>query len=576
MAYRGEDLDLRTPQTWSGSGADLGGAGEMPQVPNGNRSSYRNGPILVDEQLLACCNQAYEVALANRAAEVRVEHLLHAMTRIDQAFGALEARGIRAAALRRETATVVGNDLPTVASSGMTLPRRSEELADVLRRASAQASRHNAPASVDDVIVVLLDYRGEFPSAELLSRFASRPYTLRDAPEPLPPLTRGGFDPRYSPGYGQRQMLEPPRAAYRADIAGTPTDALQNSRIEALEQMLRALSQDFSNERHIIAGLVRDLSRDTQAHQDDQSRRQTTLLDRIGTLEDAMVQSRPAGAPDTGLVGKLESIETALELRLQDMSQSWSVLSKRLQDLEGAVRGQASTGGGISAEDVRRAVDLAPIAHRLDVIEEAVLSKEPSTDAALHDRFGKLEVEIGRALAAAGASAGRFDSMAAGFDRVGGLADKFDTHQDYIAQTVNGLSQRLAAVEQAITAEIETAAAKHQAYTKDLSEVHDALMKLNDNQHTLAGSMDQWRSDQAVDMAGLATRITNLDRDNSKPIEALNAHMDTMNRLLIERYHRRNRFWYWLFGTDDWLGSSWPSQRAAIEAEKERLSASSA
>ena len=573
MAYRGEDLDLRTPQTWGGGPAELGGGADLQAAQNGNRGLYRNGPILVDEQLLACCNQAYEVAVANRAAEVRVEHLLHAMTRIDQAFGALEARGIRAAALRRETATVVGSDIPAAPANVMTAPRRSEELADVLRRAAQLAARHNAAAGVEDVIVVLLDYRGEFPSADLLARFASRSYTVREVAEPLPPLTRATFDGRYSSGYGQRPLLEPPRS-YRAEINGTPTDALQNSRIDALEQMLRALSQDFSNERHIIAGLVRDLTRETQTHQDDQSRRQTTLLDRIGTLEDAMTQTRPAPGQDTGLVDKLESIEAALELRLQEMSQSWSVLSKRLQDLEGAVRGQ-SAAGGASIDDIRRAVDLTPLANRLDIIEEAVLSREPSTDHALHERLGKFETEIGRVLASGGGDTGRLDTLVSGFDRIGGLADKFDSHQDYFSQAADGLSQRLAAVEQAITAEIETAAAKHQAYTKDLSEVHDALMKLNQNQHTLAGSMDQWRADAAADASNLATRLANLDRDTSRPLEAigtLNAHMDTMNRLLIERYHRRNRFWYWLFGTDDWLGASWPSQRAAIEAEKERVS----
>lgn len=45
----------------------------------------------------------------------------------------------------------------------------------------------------------------------------------------------------------------------------------------------------------------------------------------------------------------------------------------------------------------------------------------------------------------------------------------------------------------------------------------------------------------------------------------------SMNDMMIERYHRRNRFWYWLFGTDDWIGASWPSQAQAIEIEKARV-----
>ena len=36
-------------------------------------------------------------------------------------------------------------------------------------------------------------------------------------------------------------------------------------------------------------------------------------------------------------------------------------------------------------------------------------------------------------------------------------------------------------------------------------------------------------------------------------LENLSLAVERMNTLTIERYYRRNRFWYWLFGTDDWL-----------------------
>jgi hypothetical protein len=41
-------------------------------------------------------------------------------------------------------------------------------------------------------------------------------------------------------------------------------EGLPPALIVLVEQMVRVLSQDLSNERHIVAGLVRDLSRDTQ------------------------------------------------------------------------------------------------------------------------------------------------------------------------------------------------------------------------------------------------------------------------------------------------------------------------
>jgi hypothetical protein len=50
-------------------------------------------------------------------------------------------------------------------------------------------------------------------------------------------------------------------------------------------------------------------------------------------------------------------------------------------------------------------------------------------------------------------------------------------------------------------------------------------------------------------------------------LTALSGTVDKMHKVTVERYYRRNRFWYWLFGTDDWLAASWPSQSARIAEE---------
>ena len=115
MGYRGHDLDLRTPQTWRDA------PGEPTEAGKGLNSGPARGrgypgeeeiPIWVDDTVLACCNHAFDVALAHRSSEVRVEHLLHALTRIEDAAEILEANGIRAASLRRETATVIAGEIP--------------------------------------------------------------------------------------------------------------------------------------------------------------------------------------------------------------------------------------------------------------------------------------------------------------------------------------------------------------------------------------------------------------------------------------------------------------------------------
>ena len=305
-----------------------------------------------------------------------------------------------------------------------------------------------------------------------------------------------------------------------------------------------------------------------------------------------MRQTRDGDVSPNEISELVQAVHGVIEQRFGDMSRSWSALTDRLQHLELAVREKPSASGvpGDLVERISRAIDLKPIANRLDIIEEALLSGDSRNESDVVDRLKSLEGEIARALSANTASTNRMETLVAGFDRqktdlagalavpvierVTALAGSSASQQAAMTDGLSKVVDRLNGVERAVAAEIETAAAKHQAYAQDLTEVHDALMKLNQNQHTLAGSIDQWRSDATGDLSVISNRLTNLDRDNERPIETLNAmqvHMDTMNKLMIERYHRRNRFWYWLFGTDDWIGASWPSQAAAMESERQRL-----
>ena len=597
MGYRGEDLDLRTPQTWSATPTDLAGAVDAKSAPNGPRGAYRNGPIWVDETVLACSNHAFDVALAHRAGEVRLEHLLHALTRIDAAAEALESRGVRVAALRRESATIIASEIPVGLPNGKGAPRRSEEFAEVLRLAAVNAVRRNAPAGIEDLLYVLFDQRSDLPGLGLLSRHTVR--ATRETIEPLPPLTRYVSEPRYSaPERAVRVPVEPvryapePARSYRSEFEGSATDSVQNSRIEALEQMVRALSNDLASERQVVANLLKDLSQETRSQRDDNGLLTSGLQDRLQNLEQAVRQTRDGDVSPNDVSELVQAVHGVIEQRFGELSKSWSVLSDRLQNLELAVREKPSVGGipGDLVERLSRAIDLKPIANRLDIIEEALLSGDSRNESDVVDRLKSLEGEIARALSANTASTNRMETLVAGFDRqktdlagalagpvierVTALVGSSTGQQAAIADALSKVGERMNGVERAVAAEIETAAAKHRAYAQDLTEVHDALMKLNQNQHTLAGSIDQWRSDATGDLSVISNRLTNLDRDNERPIETLNAmqvHMDTMNKLMIERYHRRNRFWYWLFGTDDWIGASWPSQAAAMESERQRL-----
>jgi predicted nucleic acid-binding Zn-ribbon protein len=607
MGYRGEDLDLRTPQTWSATPADLAGASEPVAYKNGQRTQARSGPIWVDDTVLACANHAFDVALAHRAGEVRLEHFLHALTRIDAAAEALEARGVRVAALRRESATIIASEIPVGLPNSKAAPRRSEELAETLRAAAASAARRNGPATIEDVLNVLFDQRSDMPGIGLLARHTMRA-PVRETLEQFPPLSRYAEPPRYGPPPVERYVrvaapepvrqetvryvTEAPRV-YRSEFSGTTTDTIQNTRIEALEQMVRALSNDLASERQVVSGMLKELSRDTQAQRDDQGRLHTGLYDRMQTLEQIMTEPRTSGSAD-GLAEQLLNLEVSLEQRLNELNQNWSGLTSRLQGIETSVRQPAS--GGLDAaslnlivDRVAKAIDLKSVASRLGGIEDTLQGRDGGRGEDVADRLKSLEGEIAKALSANTASTGRMETLISGFEsrkpdmtgasgqiveRVSALTAAYQGQAAAALDATAKITERLSAVERALAGEIETSAAKHQAYAQDLGEVHDALMKLNQNQHTLAGSIDQWRTDAAGDVAMISNRLGNLDRDNERPIETLNAltaHMDTMNKMMIERYHRRNRFWYWLFGTDDWIGKSWPSQADAIEAERLRL-----
>jgi hypothetical protein len=100
----------------------------------------------------------------------------------------------------------------------------------------------------------------------------------------------------------------------------------------------------------------------------------------------------------------------------------------------------------------------------------------------------------------------------------------------------------------------------HAAQGQDLVEVHDALVKLNANQQTLAGSMDQWRLDNSNELGGLTARMEQIERAGQRPVqllETLQANVQGLQRAHMKRDEQRSRFRTWLMGTDDWYSASW-------------------
>lgn len=630
MGYRGEDLDLRTPQSWSATPADLVGAEAAPARSRRGRANGLNAPIWVDETLLAACNHAYDVALAHRSLEVRLEHLLHALTRIDTAAEILESRGIRVAGLRRDTATVIAGELPVAAGGGAAQPRRSADFAEVLRLAAANAARRSMPAGVDDVLAVLFDNRADFPTAGLLFRHSghgSADFAL-DASEPR---FAAPEPPRYAeaPPPQQRERVRP-RTQYRppeppSSPRPTPVDSLQNARLDALEQAVRALGRDLTDERAGFTEILQSLQQDFGAHRADQSRSSGGLAERLQTIEQ-LVADRGTAAGDYDIGDRLAAIESSLA-RVNDLGGALADLSGRMRSLEDTLRAvrtpdlsvlydriasiERSVRDSVSEtqrgwlgfsdrlKEVEAAVtsrpeavvDLTPVSNRLDIIEEALLSRDTDAERDLANRLGAVEQALaaqraqvfettsalgaeikalGGAVATQAASAERFQASVG--ERMGTMANGLDRHR---AELLNGIERQHATyanlIDQRLTQHVAKLTDAQSRYGRELGEVHDALVKLNANQHTLAGAIDQWRTEGAGDLSVISNRIASMEREAGKPMQLLSAvasNMDTVHRIAVEKNNRRRRFWYWLFGTDDWLAASWPGPAKRIDSAR--------
>lgn len=611
MGYRGHDLDLRTPQTWR----------EAPSEPLGAGKGLTNGPvqgrgfpgeeeipIWVDDTVMACCNHAFDVALAHRSSEVRVEHLLHALTRIEDAAEILEANGIRAASLRRETATVIAGEIPVSLSNGSAVPRRADSFEEVLRLAAAHSYQRSQPVSVEDLLHVFLDLRPAIRGLELIERHLvgrRREHSDRHmpafrrppAPTFVPPPMEARFEQRERvrrPAgrfYTQDVGFMPPAApAPVSDSVQAATDQMQNSRLDALEQMVRAISGQISGQR------------------DDATRFSGGVFDRLQTLE-TMLSSRPEAAAYNldPLLRRIDELEVLLNARAPQPNVDLGPVLERMTQLERRI-GEA---GPVAAEvdlgrveqrladvetrivqtfaDLERRSGLGDIPGRLDGFEAALLGRDGglSSDidgrmrdlneavslqlATLEDARSSIAADVRDVNASLAEQAMRISRTGESLtELVRAVESLRNEERNTVAQVANLISTYRSEVQEFVARSHET----HDVHNTELKEVHDALVKLNQNQHTLAGSIDQWRSDDAGDLAIIASRIEGLEQQAGRPmalLEGMSLNLENMNRYTVERYHRRNRFWYWLFGTDDWVAASWPSQAQRIEAERAAL-----
>lgn len=620
MNYRGDDLDLRTPQGRPSMAGEIADKPELPALFNGPRirstGPGRSDPIWVDDTVMTACNHAFELAKAHRASHVRLEHLLHALTTVDVAAEILEARGVRVAALRRETGALISGEVPVQMANGKSAPRRADEMEDLLRGASMRAGRRGVAASVDDVLDTLLEMRSDIAPVALLRRSSVRgqgeaqpayvrsvQYVEPDAPRERVRMPAGS------------SYIDDPLRPGRADL--TTTDSLQNSRIDTLEQMVRTLHNDLIGERKGFSAMLQDVQRQIAEQREDFSSQGHGLstvqaIDRLKSIEIA-------------IDGRLSALEQVVQAAKGEGARNWAGLSERLKAYDSALASRplaadpapmlmrlSALEQGMKSIEAALAswpassIDTAPITTRLAGIEQALKDRLTETSleiVQLADRLKVLEdgqaaqrtqsMQLSSAIAAdikdlsqriAAGDGGeraqaligeRFQGMAIALDRqrseiatlvsttVGERINiAMDGRQGDLTRNFTAVSERINAMERSMTGYVQKFAESAAGYDQDIGEIQQAMLKLNANQQTLAGSLDQWRLDASGDLGVISNRVQSLERsmqNQQQLIEGLALKMDGLYRLTAERIEKRSRFWYWLFGTNSWLRASWPA-----------------
>jgi Clp amino terminal domain, pathogenicity island component len=246
MTYKGNDLDLRPPRLSPVAREAPGEAGRTANAAGAQSATSGAGPIPVDDAVLACCNCAYDVARFHSSEDVRLEHLLHALTRVGAAAEVLTELGIRLDALRRETAVAIASDMPAGPIGEHATPHASAAFEDVLRRAADQAARRRAPADLHDLLRTVLSGGPGSPATALLTQAAADPQRL------------------------ERWRDAPLRAALNAgaqEVAAEPNELL--GRLDHMEAALRALQAEVAADRQAIGDLLRDVQSGLQALRSD-------------------------------------------------------------------------------------------------------------------------------------------------------------------------------------------------------------------------------------------------------------------------------------------------------------------
>jgi hypothetical protein len=314
MAYKGQDLDLRLmrgrPLRGPATPIDAAGSSTWPA---GGWGTHREAPIAVDETVLACCNHAFDAALFYGSREVRLEHLIYALTRVAAAAEVLDEAGLRPERMRREAALVLAADTPNLAADAKSAPVASGELEAVLRQA---AERSGWQATLPDVLKVILLGGSQSPAATLLMRSAA--------------------DPQRLDRWRDETRRDPVPAELLRAVAATDRSEDILARLEGLESAARTLAAEAVADRRMTQDLLRQVHDKLQSLSDYDTRQ--VLADRSGEVKATL----------GGKLDELSDLILALDERVANAGKAgssgdlWDELRERIKGIEQRVTGSSA------------------------------------------------------------------------------------------------------------------------------------------------------------------------------------------------------------------------------------------
>lgn len=577
-------------------------------------TTYRPAYLSEDETVLACCHHAHELAKANGAREVMLEHLVHALARVPDAAQVLADRGINVEGLKRESAAVISSEIPVDHTTMVAQLRASKDFNTVMHLAAAGASRRDERTlGVRDLMDALMRFDPKSRVLRMIKRYSND----KDFEEPVDPLieVRATLERYANESRDLRLAIGDLRSSQSGQVSGAL--AALDDKLRGIERNLNGLHAEQGGERGQLTDRIKALQDGLSAHRHDlrliadrlQGLNADQNGDRLKSLYDALsahrgetrliadrlqsLASDPGGerlkalhdalsahrnetrmiadrmgaiermgvAGDTGqlqaLIGdRFVALQKALEHQRMDFARIDQSLADRIRGLETRL-------------ETRQATTPQPLASQLDSVLQRLASIEskladtgrqpvtlpPGLDS-LGDRLQGLERQIGaqRSEVQAMQAAMQKDlkSLEELFDliptgdgssapamsdqQLSALQQTIDNHRtdtqrmeanlQHRHQTfermldgklaglgaLSGLPDRLARLEQAVTAQRSEQASVRGALDSELEHVRRAMLALSNTQATLSSVIDEWRQDNSGNLSVISNRLMALEK----------------------------------------------------------------